>query len=323
MTRGNVILISIIGILLILCLFIFMLFSRKAYNTKDFNQNIFSSHLDTIENSDSDNLIISSPIVDVKYINSGNLKVRLSNPLNLKHSACKNMKDEDVQLPINAYLIHHKKYGYFLIDSGCETSYVDNAYGPMRGLLLPFFVPETNLTLINAIENQLSNEVLNNLKGVFFTHLHPDHTAGLPALPDNLIYVAGKGEKSYSAKWFIEFNHFKRSDTMYMLDFDKIDTKEFSIGKAIDIFGDQTVWAISTPGHSKGHVSYLINREDSPVLIAGDACILNKNLELEVGSGTSAADKEQDQKTLNKICTFLKNNPNVEVWCGHDFPKSW
>lgn len=322
MTTGKVILISFFGILLILSALILIQFSQKAYITKDFNRDIFGSDMQTIALTDSDNLIISSSQIDVKYIHSGNLKVKLSNPLNLKHPACKDLQDEEIQVPINAYLIHHKQYGYFLIDSGSDASYLDNPYGHMNGFLVPFFVPKTELVQQNAIENQIPAEVLKEIKGVFFTHLHSDHTAGLPALPGNLIYIAGKGEKSYAAEWFIDFNHFSRSDTMFMLDFTTDYAKTFPIGKAIDIFGDQTVWAISTPGHSNGHVSYLINREDNPVFIAGDACILNKNLELGVGSGTSAADSDQDQETLNKIRAFIESNQNVEVWCGHDFPKS-
>lgn len=321
MIKGKVVFICIIGLLAILCLSIVILINHKAYKTKKFDRRILCPDLNAVEITDSNNLICSSPLVDVKYIHSGNLEVSLSNPLNLNHSASEGIEDEEIRIPIFAYLLHHKKYGYFLIDSGCESSYADNIYGPMKGLLLPHFLPNTKLESSDAIENQLPDDILNNIKAVFFTHLHPDHTSGLPALPENLIYIAGKGEKSYSIKGLIDFNHFRESDTIYMLDFDKEDVKTFPIGKAIDIFGDQTVWAISTPGHSKGHVSYLINREDSPVLIAGDDCILNKSLEIGVGSGTSSTDIEQDQKTISKIGTFIKSNPNVEVWCGHDFPK--
>ena len=293
----------------------------KAYTTKDFNRNILCPDLKALKNPDSVNLIIRSSLVYIKWIHSGNLKVSLSNAINLNHPSCSDLKNKEIYVPIFSYLLHHKKYGYFLIDSGCETSYVDNAYGPMRGLLFPFVMPKTELESDSAIENQLSDDVLNNIEAVFFTHLHFDHTSGLPAFPGNHTYIAGKGEKSCSIKWLLEANHFKKSDTIYMIDFDTEISKNFLIGKAIDIFGDQTVWAISTPGHSKGHISYLINSEAGPVLIAGDACILNKSLELGAGPGTSSADIALSQKTLDKICTFVKNNPNVEVWCGHDFPQ--
>lgn len=320
MIKGKMVFICITG--LFLCLAIILLLNHKAYKTKKFSRSILSPDLNAIDNTDSNNLIISSPLVDVKYIHSGNLEVSLSNPLNLKNPSCSGMKNEEMRIPVFAYLLHHKKYGYFLIDSGCDTSFADNAYGSMKGLLLSSFVPKTKLESSDAIENQLPDDILNNIKAVFFTHLHPDHTSGLAALPDNLTYIAGKGEKSYSIKGLIDFNHFRKSDTINLIDFDEDNSKTFPIGKAIDIFGDQTVWVISTPGHSKGHVSYLINREERPVLIAGDACILNKSLEIGVSSGTSSTDIEQDQKTISKICAFIKSNPNVEVWCGHDFPKS-
>lgn len=320
MIKRTIVIIFIIVLLLIVC-YIILSLNCKAYHTKDFNRSILSLDLQNLETAESDNLIISSTLVDVKYIHSGNLKVSLSNPLNLNHPSCSEMKDEKIQIPIFTYLLHHQKYGYFLIDTGCETSYTDNVYGPMKGLLISFFVPETDLEPNNAIENQIPEDVLNNIKAVFFTHLHYDHTSGLNALPDNLTYIAGKGEKYYSIQWLLEPNHFKRSDTIYMIDFDKEIAKTFPIGKAIDIFGDQTVWAISTPGHTKGHISYLVNTEDKPVLIAGDACILNKSLELGAGPGTSSADIKLAQKSLDKICTFVRNNTNVEVWCGHDFPK--
>ena len=64
---------------------------------------------------------------------------------------------------------------------------------------------------------------------------------------------------------------------------------------------------------------YLCLKEQ--VSIAGDACILNKSFEMGVASGTSSAALEQDQKTLDKIIQFIQDNPNVELWCGHDFPR--
>lgn len=303
--------------LLLIC-FIIILMNSKTYIVKEFGRSILISDYIASEQSDTGSLITNSSQVDVKRIHSGNLIVDLSNPLNLDDPLCSGMSNEKIQIPVFAYLLHHKKYGYFLIDSGCEATYSDHAYGPMKGFLLPFVMPKTNLKAADAIENQLPADVQSQLKGIFFTHLHFDHTAGIPALPDNLIYIAGKGEKTYSVKGILDGNHFKKSDIIYRMDFDEDIADTFPVGKAIDIFGDSSVWAISTPGHSKGHVSYLINRENGPLLITGDACNLKKNFEMGVGSGTSSTDKEKDQETLNKIITFVKSNPGMEVWFGHD-----
>lgn len=292
------------------------------YKSKIYTRNILVPNSNLSQNLKfSDNIIRKSSLVDVRIIHSGNLRVKLSNTINLRHPACSGMKDKEITAPIFAYLLHHEKFGYFLIDSGCESSYVNNPYGPMKGLLFPMVMPKTELEPSESIDSQLSKTVLEHIRGVFFTHLHFDHTSGLPALPENLIYIAGKGEIAYSIKWLLEPNHFKRKDTIHMIDFNTKSSQIFPIGKSVDIFGDQTVWAISTPGHSKGHISYLINSKDGPVLIAGDACIRNKSLEIGVGPGTSSFNIAKAQQTLDKICAFVKSNPTVKVWCGHDFPK--
>lgn len=220
-------------------------------------------------------------------------------------------------VPVYAYLIRHEKYGCFLIDSGCSASYVENPYGTMSGLLVPLFVPKTYLEPDDAIEVQLGDD-LQNIKGVFFTHLHFDHTSGVPALPEDILFFAGKDETYYNIAGILEGNHFEKKDIVYLFDFEK--GEELPLGRAIDIFGDQSIWAISTPGHSAGHVSYLINTPDHSVFIAGDAITTNDCLEFGVSSGTSSSNQKQDQETVEKLNAYLDNHPEIEVWCGHDDP---
>lgn len=172
-----------------------------------------------------------------------------------------------------------------------------------------------------AIEKQIS-DILKDINGVFFTHLHFDHTSGLPALPDHLLYIAGKGEKSPSSKWLLESNHFKKNDLIYLLDFSSELAQKEPFGNAIDIFGDQSLWAMSTPGHSKGHVSYLVNTKENPILIAGDAVTTNMSMELAVGPGTASDNIEVAQKTFDRIYRFVNEHPEVTMWPGHDFPVS-
>lgn len=315
-----IIYISIIVIFLIV-IGISLLIDINPFKTSEFTRDIISADISEPISTEPQELIKSSSLVDVQYIHSGNLKVKLSNPLNIKHPACKGMEDKDITVPTFAYLLHHEKYGYFLIDSGCESAYADNPYGSMKGSLVSKFVPETEMESQDAIDKQLSEDVLNNLNAVFFTHLHFDHTSGLTALPENTTYIAGKGEKFFYINGLLESDHFKKSDTVYMIDFNSEIAKDSDLGKAVDIFGDQTVWAISTPGHSKGHISYLINGNDGPVLITGDACCLNKSLETGAGPGTSCGDIKLAQETLDKICAFVEKNSDMKVWCGHDYPE--
>lgn len=297
------------------------IFCGLVYKTKPFSSNIFSSYSSKSEFqkiSNKKEFLKSSSSITAKLIYSGELKTHLSTAINLNHPSCSQLKDKEVSVPIFAYLIHHEKFGYFIIDSGCDSSYINNPYGQMKVSLINKFVPKTILKPEDAIDKQIEN-CRNDIKGVFFTHLHLDHTSGLSALPDNLLYFSGKGEKPVSIKWFLEPNDFKNNDTMYTLDFDSTQAQSTPLGKAIDIFGDQSFWAISTPGHTKGHTSYLVNTKEHPILIAGDACCIS--LSMEKGVGPSGSDTRLGQKSFEKIMQFLKDNPEVKVWIGHEFLK--
>ncbi|MDP4093294.1 MAG: MBL fold metallo-hydrolase [Bacillota bacterium] len=306
--------ISILGVLAVSAYL-----NRIQYKIKVFEKAIMTVSNNTSSLSNNSGTSLEEPaLISVKAIHSGDIKLPLSNPLNLKHPACSGIQNKNVVIPIFAYLIHHIKYGYFLIDSGCEDSYVNDPYGPMKGLILQSVMPKTILDPGQAIDRQLIAEK-NNIKGVFFTHLHFDHTSGIKALPGDILYIAGEGEESISIKWLIEPNHFNRQAVVYLFDFNSEEAFDHPIGKAVDVFGDNTLLAISTPGHSKGHVSYIVNTKDHPVLISGDAVILNKSIELGAGPGTSSKNIKSAQKTFEKIREYLKNNPETELWPGHDF----
>jgi glyoxylase-like metal-dependent hydrolase (beta-lactamase superfamily II) len=318
---GKILMISILSLALILIIITYIIFSNLTCKTKPFSRNIFSIYnpiSDSEEGSNRKEFLKTTSLITVKPIHSGELKAPLSSAINLNHPSCSGMKDRKLAVPIFAYLIHHERLGYFLIDSGCDSSYISNPYGKMKGLVLTKVMPETILKREDAIDQQIE-DIRSDIKGVFFTHLHFDHTSGLPGLPNHLLYFAGNGEKPVSIKWFLEPNHFKKSDSIYMLDFDSIGSQTTPLGKAIDIFGDQSFWAISTPGHTKGHTSYLVNTKDHPVLVAGDACCIN--LSMELGVGPAGTDTACAQKTFDKIMSFINDNPQVKVWFGHDFPK--
>ena len=317
----------ILIVILIFAVISLLYFNRVQYKTRMFKGELLFNAAeynhrreDTIVKSLDEKEKDKASMIEVKQIHTGDLKVPLSNALNIEYPTCIGLEDKAVEVPIFAYLVHHEKYGNFLIDTGCDASFVNNPYGSIKGILVSKFVPKTTLKSENAIEEQLA-EVKQSIKGVFFTHLHPDHTAGLKGLPDNLIYVAGMGEESVSYKFLLEIDHFKREDIINLLDFNSEKAFIHPIGTTIDIFGDKSLLAISTPGHTKGHVSYLVNTEKNPILIAGDACILNKSLETGAGPGTSSADTKLAQETFDKINDFIKKNPLVKVWPGHDFPK--
>ena len=113
------------------------------------------------------------------------------------------------------------------------------------------------------------------LKGVFMTHLHLDHISGMPDVPRNVTFYTGPGEaEERKAENFfvtgIEDHLFEGRPPIQEFQFTKdLDGKFDGV---IDVFGDGSLLAILTPGHTAGHVSYLARTPTGPVLLTGDAC---------------------------------------------------
>lgn len=303
---------------------IFHCLSCTTYTTKKWNRGLYKpENNQVIQITNSDEFLSTSSVLTVTLLQSGYLEVMLSGAINLDHPNATLLKDEKIKVPIFSYLLHHETYGFFLIDTGCDSSYINNEYGRMKGRLIPSVMSPTFIDEKNTIDKQLINDIdsLDELKGVFFTHLHMDHTSGLPALPNELIYTAGKGEYIPSIPLLFETNHFKKDDVLHLIDFKTQDYYNSIAGKAIDIFGDGSLWAIHTPGHSKGHLSYLVNTPTKSILIAGDAVIINLSLELNVGPGDFSSNMGEAQETIEKISQFKQNYPELEIWAGHDWPE--
>jgi glyoxylase-like metal-dependent hydrolase (beta-lactamase superfamily II) len=170
--------------------------------------------------------------------------------------------------------------------------------------------PNTHIAAILDQENI-------QLEGVFLTHLHTDHTAGIVDLPKDIPYVAGKNERYLNFRFFMQSEHLAGIDALYEIDFaEGIDLPP--LGKAVDLFGDGSLWAISSSGHSAGHVIFLVNGIDEQVLVTGDTCNTQYQFDTGIGSGTYSSDLEQAQVALDRIILFKERYPKVKLVYGHD-----
>ena len=155
------------------------------------------------------------------------------------------------------------------------------------------------------------------LQGVWLTHLHQDHTAGIVDLPKDIPYVAGKNERYVNFRFFMQSDHLAGIDELQEIDFAKgIDLPP--LGKAVDLFGDGSLWAISSSGHSAGHMIFLINGIDEQVLFTGDACNDHYQFETGIGPGFYSSDLEGGQEVLERIILFKERYPEVKLVYGHD-----
>jgi N-acyl homoserine lactone hydrolase len=255
--------------------------------------------------------------IELVTLSTGTIVCKRSGVLNLKNPLTSQLKDEEITIPALAHLIRHKKYGDFLIDTGFAKLPAGSRKGDMKGIFVPLiggkYIQEPN----QDIASQLQQKNV-KLQGVFFTHLHPDHVAGTPALPDDIQYVYGKNEKYINYKFLFYGDHLKGKKNLYAIDFTTAGSMPF-LGQCVDIFGDGSVWAISTPGHSTDHISYLINQNTGPVLLTGDASITKWGFANGVEPGTFSSDIEISKNSLLKLIQFVKAYPQVKVVYGHEF----
>jgi len=236
-----------------------------------------------------------------------------------------NAEDRYKSTDIPAFWVFHEKHGDILIDTGFDRSFSDN---PPFGNY-PFFVKVILKLLGNDKVSQEKGRDMNSVieshnirpQKVFFTHLHPDHTAGVPALPKSTEYAIHPKEMNFLVRATLLGSHFKDLQQLKTLDFRKAqEIPPFS--RCLDLLGDGSLWAVATPGHTEGHTSYIVNAKNGPVLIIGDAAFYYWGFENGIGSMIDA-DKEEAQKGREQLLAFSKQFPQMKVFLGHEMPEEY
>src|SRR6185369_12068354 len=88
------------------------------------------------------------------------------------------------------------------------------------------------------------------------------------------------------------------------------------LGPAIDLVGDGSLWAISTPGHTPDHSSYLVN-SDPPVLLVGDASHFAWAFEQGIAPRAwTSADGMRAIDSLAALRRFARAYPRVRIVFG-------
>lgn len=219
--------------------------------------------------------------------------------------------------PIFVYLINHPQQGDFLIDAGLSQSFKQDSgnYSMLMNIILGMMdVNEKQVNNLSAIE-YVSNECI-TLRGIFLTHMHSDHTSGISDFPEGLEIAFGRSELDFMTKALT--GHHLDGKKLTIFDFDKQGKAIPPFERVIDVFGDQSFWAISTPGHSADHISYLVNSINGKLLITGDAIAYKNQLKYKIQPNPSVYDSKKALESLTKLSNFLELYPDIKVYVGHD-----
>jgi N-acyl homoserine lactone hydrolase len=248
-------------------------------------------------------------------------QANLSGVLNIKDPKAKAAGLTKRKEPIKIYthVLRHPSEGFFLVDTGVSKRFAQDpkavGVGPVLRKYAGIQDMHTEPSTAQIIEAESAP-----LKGVFMTHLHLDHVSGLPDIAQDIpIYVgARESEASLFLNLFAQGtnnNLLKGRPPLQELQFSKDPDGAFE--GAVDVFGDRSVFAILTPGHTAGHISLVVRTPDGPVLLTGDVSHTRWGWENGVEPGTFLAERQPSLDSLNKLKALSERHPTMDLRLGH------
>ena len=250
-------------------------------------------------------------------------EANLSGLLNLKHPKAvqAGLKERKEPIQIYAHVVRHPAQGFFLVDTGVSRRLVNDPTGVGVGLMLRKY---GGIEKMRPRSGQSTAEIIAAeqvpLAGVFMTHLHLDHVSGLPDIPQDVPIYTGAREAEAS----LFLNLFAQGTNNHLLagrpaleELQFADDPDRTFAGVNDVFGDGSFFAILTPGHTEGHVSYLARTPAGPVLMTGDVCHTRWGWNNDVEPGTFLAERDPSRESLLALKALSKRHPQMTVKLGH------
>jgi N-acyl homoserine lactone hydrolase len=201
----------------------------------------------------------------------------------------------------NCYLIHHPR-GWFLWDTGIPDAIADRTEGALGENGAPTWRRTKKLAA------QLAELGLQpaDISAMAVSHSHPDHVGNVELFPNTMLYIQ---RAEYEWKLPLGLGRFKAEHPVTKLDGD------------YDVFGDNSVVILSTPGHTPGHQSLLVRLPKTGALIlSGDAVHFRDNWENRRVPSLNV-DANQTLASMQRIAEIMRQN-NAQLWINHDKPQS-
>ncbi len=251
---------------------------------------------------------------------SARWEVPLKGVVNLDHPAAADLHNGPVPIVLPVHVLQHPEHGTFIIDTGIPRGLAEGDTSRIGNIGVKQFVktmqPEQPLaSILEGLDGPLT--------GVFLTHMHLDHLLGLPDVPPGTDIYVGPGEMDSKNL----NNTLVRSTAMAALEgHGTLEVWPFEQARsqaglaALDVFGDGSLWALHTPGHTPGSTSFLVHTEEGPKLFTGDCSHTFWGWEHGVEPGSYTEDHAENAESLQHLKTLQALFPDIEVFVGHELP---
>jgi glyoxylase-like metal-dependent hydrolase (beta-lactamase superfamily II) len=230
-------------------------------------------------------------------------------------------KDHFIWVPIHAYLLEHPAVGPVLVDTGISPDQAAHA-DYYRGSIMEHVMDddEYDLPAGETMQAQLGRLGYRpeDVRAVLVTHFHEDHVGTLNLFAHSPVYL-GAGE--WAARDDLVFGlvplAYPRSIAAITdwrpLEFTGPAAGGFS-GSA-DVFGDGSIIALPTPGHSPGSTSVLVDRR---FLLTGDAMYTIRHLAAGQVRAIQAGDPASYTDSIRRIQWLRRELPELLILTAHD-----
>lgn len=165
----------------------------------------------------------------------------------------------EFRLPVASFLVEHDR-GTLVFDTGMHRDLVHSSsrLGPIESMY-DIDLSDQGLLGARLAEHDVDPS---SVQRAVLSHLHFDHCGGLAEVPDARIVVQ-------SAEWTAAQDPFMAELGVYHPPDFHTGQEVEQIDGMVELFGDGSVVAVPTPGHTAGHQSLLI---EGRLLLVGDAC---------------------------------------------------
>jgi glyoxylase-like metal-dependent hydrolase (beta-lactamase superfamily II) len=218
-----------------------------------------------------------------------------------------------VEVPVPFYLIRHPQ-GDVVVDGGNPLAVARDARAHWGALADQFSVHMSEEQHCVAQLRQLGIAP-ESVRHVVQTHLHIDHTGALGHFPNATVTVHAR---ELDAARTVEPPHVHG---YVRADFERAGLHWRPVEGELDLFGDGAIRLLQTPGHSAGHMSLLLDLEETgPVVLTADAA---DNLSQWDGRQPPRVLFSRDHATRSlERLRELAGETDALVVFGHD-PENW
>jgi N-acyl homoserine lactone hydrolase len=235
--------------------------------------------------------------------------------------------EQNVTVPIVAFLVEHPSAGPILIDTGFHGVVATGSKQERNrnlGLTGRLMGRSIQMEPEQTVASQLKTRGIDPLdvRLIVMTHLHFDHASGLPEFPAATVLVAepewrAARRRGSQLRGYCEAQLDPRQ-TYRTVDFNDLRASPLgSFAQTLDLFGDGSIVLAFTPGHSNGHMSVILRLSSREALIAGDAIYTIATLR-DGARPWRSEDSRAFERSIKAIEGYDRANPDALIVPGHD-----